>query len=131
MPSGSEIDVSDVSDALRRTEQQNGRIEVLEKQMGELSQLLKSVVSVVGRQTGNVEESPASVAAPGGSGAGAGTHPPDAASRTVGGTGRTQGQNMSSVGVGSTSVFALGLNSFTNSKNRTTHCRYRRLCLVR
>ena len=40
MPSGSEIDVSDVSDALRRTEQQNGRIEVLEKHMGELSRLL-------------------------------------------------------------------------------------------
>ena len=49
----------------RRSEQYGEKIEVLEKQLGEISSLLQSVVDVVGRQQREGGES-GSVAAPGG-----------------------------------------------------------------
>ena len=58
----------------RRSEQYGEKIEVLEKQLGEISSLLQSVVDVVGRQQREGGESSVSVAAPGGTGPEAGTH---------------------------------------------------------
>ena len=54
------------------------KIEILEKQLGEISSLLQYVVDVVGRQQREGGESFVSVAAPGGTGPEAGTHRTDA-----------------------------------------------------
>ena len=56
----------------RRSERYGEKIEVLEKQLGEISSLLQSVVDVVGRQQRVGGESSVSVAAPGGTGPEAG-----------------------------------------------------------
>ena len=56
----------------RRSEKYGEKIEILEKQLGEISSLLQSVVDVVGRQQREGGESSVSVAAPGGAGPEAG-----------------------------------------------------------
>ena len=128
-----DVEGTDVSELISRSEKQEAKIDGLEKQLDEMSLLLKSVASavggrqqgevgsaVVGRQQGEVEESSESVAAPGGTGPESGTHRSDAADGTVGGTGRTLGQNLSGVGVGSSSSFSLGFDPITSSVDRTT-----------
>ena len=66
----------------RRSEQYGEKIEALEKQLGETSSLLQSVVDVVGRQQREGGESSVSVAAPRGTGPEAGTHHTDATGGT-------------------------------------------------
>ena len=80
------------------------KIEILEKQLGEISSLLQYVVDVVGRQQREGGESFVSVAAPGGTGPEAGTHRTDATGGTAGSTG-------SSLGL-SSSVLLLGVRAF-------------------
>ena len=94
----------------RRSEQDGEKIEVLEKQLGEISSLLQSVVDVVRRQQREGGESSVSVAAPGGTGPEAGTHRTDATGGTAGSTGSSLGLSSSSVTVGSTSFLSPGLN---------------------
>ena len=87
----------------RRSEQYGEKIEVLEKQLGEISSLLQSVVDVVGRQQREGGESFVSVAAPGGTGPETGTHRTDATGGTAGSTGSSLGLSSSSATVGGTS----------------------------
>ena len=105
----------------RRSEQYGEKIEVLEKQLGEISSLLQSVVDVVGRQQRGGESS-VSVAAPGGTGPEAGTHRTDATGGASGSTGSSLGLSSSSATVGSTSFLAPGLNFSTNELHRSTAC---------
>ena len=103
----------------RRSEQYGEKIEVLEKQLGEISSLLQSVVDVVGRQQREGGESSVSVAAPGGTGPEAGTHRTDATGGTAGSTGSSLGLSSSSATVGSTSFLSPGLNFSTNELHRS------------
>ena len=97
----------------RRSEQYGEKIEVLEKQLGEISSLLQSV-DVVGRQQREGGESSVSVAAPRGTGPEAGTHHTDATGGTAGSTGSSPGLSSSSATVGNTSFSSPGLNFSTN-----------------
>ena len=72
-----------------RNDSRDEKIESLEKAVAELTALVKTTMNL---QRGGRMESPESLAAPGGSGPGAGMYPPSATGRTaVGSTGSSLG----------------------------------------